>query len=73
MAMEKVEDRKTIQLLAEKKGLKPSNVKGTEGVQLTTGNNPRLAFISWDDFFNALDARGLAVYRSGGWLKIMKA
>ncbi len=58
--------------IAKKKGLKPGRVKGTEGVQFTKGNNDRLEIISWDMFENSLKERGLAVYESGGWMKIMK-
>jgi len=58
--------------IAKKKGLKPGRVKGTEGVQFTKGNNARLEIISWDEFESTLKKRGLAVYESGGWMKIMK-
>lgn len=72
MAMQKisVEQAKKI---AEEKGLKPGRVKGTDGVQFTKGNNERLEVISWEDFENILKKRGLAVYESKGWMKIMKA
>ncbi|MCD6384044.1 MAG: hypothetical protein J7L88_06245 [Thermoplasmata archaeon] len=59
--------------IAEKKGLKPGRVKGTNGVQFTKGNNARLEVISWEEFENILKERGLAVYESNGWMKIMKA
>ncbi|RLF71323.1 MAG: hypothetical protein DRN35_02630 [Thermoplasmata archaeon] len=59
--------------IAEEKGLKPGRVKGTDGVQFTKGNNERLEVISWEDFENILKKRGLAVYESKGWMKIMKA
>lgn len=72
MAMQKisVEQAKKI---AEEKGLKPGRVKGTDGVQFTKGNNERLEVISWEEFENILKKRGLAVYESKGWMKIMKA
>jgi hypothetical protein len=57
--------------IAEKKGLKPGRVKGTDGVQFTKGKNARLETISWDDFEKTLAKRKLAVYESGGWMKIM--
>jgi hypothetical protein len=60
------------QKIAKNKGLKPGRVKGTEGVQFTKGNNNRLDVITWDEFIEALDKRGLAIYESGGWMKIMK-
>ncbi|OPY34164.1 MAG: hypothetical protein A4E32_00434 [Methanomassiliicoccales archaeon PtaU1.Bin124] len=58
--------------IAKKKGLKPGRVKGTNGIQFTKGNNPRLETVSWDDFEKTLGKRGLAVFESGGWMKIMK-
>ncbi|MGI5964709.1 MAG: hypothetical protein ACOX8L_02500 [Candidatus Methanomethylophilaceae archaeon] len=72
MAMEKISFEKA-QAIARVKGLQPGKVKGTEGVQFTKGNNDRLSVISWDEFASALDARNLAIYESGGWMKIMKA
>ena len=71
MAMEKIsfDNAKTI---AEKKGLKPGKVKGTSGIQFTKGTNNRLNVISWDEFEQLLNSRGLAVYESAGWMKIMK-
>jgi len=58
--------------IAEKKGLKPARVKGTNGLQFTTGNNQRLEVIDWNMFSDILKKRNLAVYESGGWMKIMK-
>ncbi len=59
--------------IAKKKGLKPGRVKTTKsGVQLTKGHNQNVEVISWDQFEKDLKKRGLAVYESGGWLKIMK-
>ena len=72
MAMEKIDFAKA-KTIAEKKGLKPGKVKGTEGIQFTKGNNNRLDVISWERFEEILKKRGLAVYESGGWMKIMKA
>lgn len=74
MAMEKVTNVDLIQQLASKVGLKAGLVTDTEdGIQFTRGSNPRLTIIGWDEFFEILDRKGLAVYRSGNWLKIMKA
>ena len=72
MVMQKItfERAKTI---AMNKGLKPGKVKGTDGVQFTKGMNDRLTLIGCDEFEAALKKRGLAVYESGGWMKIMKA
>lgn len=72
MAMEKIDFGKA-QLIAKAKGLQPGRVKGTQGVQFTKGTNDRLTVISWDEFEQALKQRELAVYESGGWMKIMKA
>ncbi len=58
--------------IAKKKGLKPGRVKGTNGIQFTKGSNDRLEIIPWDDFEKTLKSRGLGVYESGGWMKIMK-
>jgi len=58
--------------IAGKKGLKPGRVKGTQGIQFTKGKNPRLEIIDWDEFESTLGKRKLAVYESGGWMKIMK-
>ncbi|MBO7409805.1 MAG: hypothetical protein J6Y18_02820 [Candidatus Methanomethylophilaceae archaeon] len=71
MAMEKIEFGKA-KTIAEKKGLKPGKVKGTNGIQFTKGNNNRLDVIGWDEFEKLLNQRGLAVYESAGWMKIMK-
>ena len=71
MSMEKISVDKAREI-AENKDLQPAIVKGTDGIQFTKGNNPRLKEIDWDDFREKLDDRGLAVYESGGWMKIMK-
>lgn len=71
MAMEKISFAKA-KTIAEKKGLKPGKVKGTSGIQFTKGTNNRLNVISWDEFEQLLNQRGLAVYESAGWMKIMK-
>jgi hypothetical protein len=72
MVMEKIDVGKAKQI-ATNKGLKPGKVKGTSGVQFTKGKNDRLAVITWDEFEVILKQRKLAVYESGGWMKIMKA
>ncbi len=72
MVMEKitVSDARKI---AEKKNLKPGKVIGTNGVQFTKGNNARIEVIDWGQFEDLLNDKGLAVYESDGWMKIMKA
>jgi hypothetical protein len=71
MVMEQISLDKAKEI-AKKKGLKPGRVKGTNGVQFTKGNNPRLEIVDWNEFEKTLNKRGLAVYESGGWMKIMK-
>ncbi len=71
MVMEKINMAKA-KTIASNKGLKPGKVKGTEGVQFTKGKNNRLDVITWDEFEKIIAKRGLAVYESGGWMKIMK-
>ena len=65
-------DLKKAKAIANNTGLKPGNVKGTKGVQFTKGNNDRLTVISWEEFEKILKERKLAIYESGGWMKIMK-
>jgi hypothetical protein len=72
MVMEKIDIGKAKQI-AQNKGLKPGKVKGTSGVQFTKGKNDRLSVITWDEFESIMRQRKLAVYESGGWMKIMKA
>ena len=72
MVMEKIDIAKAKQI-ANNKGLKPGKVKGTAGVQFTKGKNDRLSVITWDEFEVILKQRKLAIYESGGWMKIMKA
>ncbi len=69
--MNKISLQKT-RAIAERKGLRPARIKGTSGVKLTKGD-PRMDFITWEEFETALSERGLAVYEDGGWMKIMKA
>lgn len=72
MVMEKINIAKAKQI-AQNKGLKPGKVNGTSGVQFTKGNNERLSVITWEEFEQILAQRKLAIYESGGWMKIMKA
>lgn len=71
MVMEPISVEKAIEI-AQKKGLKPGRVKGTDGIQFTKGRNDRLEIIDWDEFRRTLNKRRLQVYESGGWMKIMK-
>jgi hypothetical protein len=71
MVMEQISVDKAKEI-AKKKGLKPGRVKGTNGIQFTKGSNDRLEIIQWDEFEKTLKQRGLGVFESGGWMKIMK-
>jgi hypothetical protein len=71
MVMEAISVDKAMEI-AKKKGIKPGRVKGTRGIQFTNGRNSRLEIIDWDEFKSTLSKRRLAVYESGGWMKIMK-
>ena len=70
MSMEKISVRKAKEI-ADKKNLKPGLVKGTDGIQFTKGNNDRIETVSWSEFEEKLEERDLAVFESGGWMKIM--
>ncbi|HEV8360128.1 MAG TPA: hypothetical protein VGR28_06710 [Candidatus Thermoplasmatota archaeon] len=60
------------QSIAERAGLKPAKVRGTDVIQFTRRPGKRFEPISWNDFAHDLETRGLHVYESSGWLKIMK-
>jgi len=70
--MERI-DLEKAKTIAKNKGLKPGKVKGTSGIQFTKGKNNRLDVIEWSEFEKILKERKLAIYESGGWMKIMKA
>ncbi|MBE6519113.1 MAG: hypothetical protein E7Z70_06225 [Thermoplasmata archaeon] len=70
--MERI-DLEKAKTIAKNKGLKPGKVKGTSGIQFTKGKNNRLDVIEWSEFEQILAKRKLAIYESGGWMKIMKA
>ncbi len=57
---------------AEKYGLKPVRIKGSNVVQLAKNISDRYEVISWDEFFKELKKKRLAVYISkSGYMKIM--
>ena len=70
--MERI-DLEKAKTIAKNKGLKPGKVKGTSGIQFTKGKNNRLDVIEWAEFEKILKESKLAIYESGGWMKIMKA
>ncbi len=71
MVMREIAPEDAMKIAAEK-GLKPAKVKGTTHIQFTRGGNDRLEEISWDEFKSILKERGLGIYESGGWMKIMQ-
>lgn len=72
MTMAKI-DIKKAQTIAKKKGLSPSRVKGTTGLQFSKGGNDKLEVITWEEFEKALEAKGLAIYEDAGFMRLMKA
>ena len=58
--------------IAAVKGLKPSKVRGTNTLRFTKGGSDKLQVITWDEFEKAASGRDLAVYESGGWMKLMR-
>ncbi len=62
-----------VKQIANNKGLKPGRIKGTSLIALTKGANPRIEITDWATFEKGLETRGLAVYETGGWMKIMRA
>ncbi len=72
MVMQKIDIAKA-KTIASNKGIMPGKLKGIDCVQFTKGKNPKFDNITWEEFEAALGRRGLAVYESGGWMKIMKA
>lgn len=71
MVMEPISIEQAKRIAAQKR-LMPGKVRGTNGIQFTRGNNSRIQPISWDEFERLLRQRGLQVYESSGWMKIMK-
>ncbi len=57
--------------IATEKGLLPSKVKGTNTLRFTKGGSEKLEVITWDEFEETAVRRSLAVYESGGWMKLM--
>jgi len=65
-------DFDTARRIADAKGLRPAKVKGTETLRFSRADNERMEFITWDEFRDAATSRRLAVYESGGWMKLMR-
>jgi len=47
-------------------------VKGTNTLRFSKGGSEKLQVISWDEFETTASGRNLAVYESGGWMKLMR-
>ena len=58
--------------IASDKGLQPSKVKGTNTLRFSKAPSDKLQVITWDEFQQTAQVRGLAVYESAGWMKLMK-
>jgi hypothetical protein len=71
MTMEPISIDEAIEI-AKKKRLRTGRVKGTDGVCFTNGSNKKLDEISWDEFKNYIEKKGLQIFESNGWMKIMK-
>lgn len=58
--------------IAADHGLHPSKVKGTNTLRFSKTSSDKLQVITWDEFQTTATIRGLAVYESAGWMKLMK-
>ena len=58
--------------IAAEKGLSPSKVRGTDTLRFSKTPNEKLQVITWEEFQTTADSRKLAVYESGGWMKLMR-
>jgi hypothetical protein len=62
-----------VKSICERIGLKPARVIGTkDGVQFTKGKSNKVEVISFDEFEEILNRKGLAVYGYITFMKIMK-
>ncbi len=65
-------DFETARQIAERKGVQPTKVRGTNTLRFSTRKDDRLEVITWDEFERVAVSRRLAVYESGGWMKLMR-
>lgn len=65
-------DFETARRIAEEKGLRPTKVRGTNTLRFSNRSDDRLEIITWDEFEKVASSRRLAVYESGGWMKLMR-
>lgn len=71
MGMEPI-DLSEARQIAEEKGLSPAQIEGTDIVQFTKEGGDRFDVLDWDEFEETLETRGLTVFESSGWMKIME-
>lgn len=73
MSMEK-KSIDEVKKIAEKYGLHPAKVKGSDVVNIRKQPNDNLEDVSWDEFEKLLQKKNLAVYKASNsdFLKIMK-
>ncbi len=65
-------DFETAKRIATEKGLSPTKVKGTDTLRFSKTPHDKLQVITWDEFRRTAESRELAVYESGGWMKLMR-
>jgi len=58
--------------IAEEKGVRPARVRGTSVLRFMKVPHGPLEEIAWDEFESIAKARGIAVYESAGWMRIMR-
>lgn len=58
--------------IAERKGLRPTRVRGTSALRFSKEDHEGLELITWDEFERVASWKRLAVYESGGWMKLMR-
>jgi len=65
-------DFETARRIAAEKGLSPSKVRGTATLRFSKIPSDKLQVITWEEFQDTAESRSLAVYESGGWMKLMR-
>lgn len=58
--------------LASRQGLTPVRVAGTDILRFSRREHPSLERVPWGEVSRILRRRGVAVYASGGWLKVLR-
>ena len=65
-------DFETARKIADEKGLSPTKVRGTDTLRFSKTPSEKLRVITWEEFQLTAESRRLAVYESGGWMKLMR-